>query len=265
MWFFTNFVKKMSLQAGVFNPHNFNPLCKLENDQLYSVVTDHLGTPKEMVDRYGRIAWRADYSAWGEVRKQSQGKIDCPLRFPGQWLDIESGLYYNRFRYYEPNSARYISADPIKLMGGMNIYGYTYAPTIFSDPFGLVINTTGDRTHITYRGTKGGRPYIGYASAPGNLTGQQVLSRRYSSGFSAEGLDGTPTIVYREHGASLEDSRVAKATARGLEQRNFESAGGLNGTANRQNPVGERNSNRQTYLDAADEHLKEQKRKSEGC
>jgi hypothetical protein len=127
------------------------------------------------------------------------------------------------------------------------------------DPLGLVINTTADRTHITYVGSKGGKPYVGYASMPGDRTGDQVLSNRYSSGFGAEGLDGTPTVIYRGYGEDLDSSRAAKATARGLEQRNFESRGGLKGTANRQNPVGARNANRDEYLKAADEHLEKQK------
>jgi len=140
-----------------------------------------------------------------------------------------------------------------------------FDPSTWIDPLGLVIQTTADRTHVTYVGSKGGTPYVGYASAPGDVSGADVLRSRYSSGFAAEGLDGTPQVIYRGHGEDLDSSRAAKATARGLEQRTFEELGGLEGTANRQNPVGERNKNREEYLAAADEELAKQKKKEDDC
>jgi len=121
----------------VFDPHSFRPLCKLENEQLYSVITDHLGTPREMVDRYGRIAWRADYYAWGEIRGKKAGDVDCPVRFQGQWFDEESGLHYSRFRYYDWENGRFLCIDPIGLEGGYNSYQYALNPVSWFDPFGL--------------------------------------------------------------------------------------------------------------------------------
>jgi len=124
--------------SWIFDPYGFIPLCKLENEQLYSVITDHLGTPREMVDRYGRIAWRADYYVWGEVREKKAVEIDCPVKFQGQWFDEESGLHYNRFRYYDPNSGRFICCDPIGLIGGVNEYHYVTNPVRLIDPWGLL-------------------------------------------------------------------------------------------------------------------------------
>ncbi|MDE1480700.1 EndoU domain-containing protein, partial [Xenorhabdus bovienii] len=63
--------------------------------------------------------------------------VNCNLRFVGQYEDEESGLYYNRFRYYSPETAQYISPDPIGLMGGVNPYGYVHNPANFVDPYGL--------------------------------------------------------------------------------------------------------------------------------
>ncbi|HMB91053.1 MAG TPA: RHS repeat-associated core domain-containing protein, partial [Rhodothermales bacterium] len=236
----------------------FVPLCKLEGGHLYSVVTDHLGTPREMISQAGEVVWRATYSTWGVAEVVQAGEVDCPVRFQGQWYDAESGLYYNRYRYYDPSAARYISLDPIRLAGGSNIYSYVFNPTMWIDPLGLGIsnvNTSSNTTHITYVGTKGGEPYVGYASRPGNHTGESVLSYRYSSNYAAEGLDGPPTVVFVEHGQTKLQSQYAKARARGLEQRYFEQHGGLDGTANRQNPVGEGNANRDVYLEEADKVL----------
>ncbi|MFC5771134.1 RHS repeat-associated core domain-containing protein, partial [Thauera sinica] len=61
------------------------------------------------------------------------------LRFPGQYFDRESGLFYNWNRYYDPTIGRYISPDPIGLAGGLNLFGYAnQSPLRFTDPKGLV-------------------------------------------------------------------------------------------------------------------------------
>ena len=81
---------------------------------------------------------------------------------------------------------------------------------------------------------------------PGDQTGLDVLNYRYSSNFDA--FDAKPEVVYRGYGLE------AKQTARGLEQRLFEDYGGLDNTANGQNPVGPRNANQETYLNKADQY-----------
>ena len=64
-------------------------------------------------------------------------KTSCPWRWPGQYEDEETGLYYNRFRYYDPDAGRYISQDPIGLAGGLSPYAYTRDPLTIVDPLGL--------------------------------------------------------------------------------------------------------------------------------
>ncbi len=109
------------------------------------------------------------------------------------------------------------------------------------------------RDHVTYQGVKAGKPYTGYASAPSSegLSPEEIISRRYSGDFSNFG-GVAPAPVYA--GSDAE----GKNTARGLEQRlhehNVEKFGTEN-VANRQNPVGQRNPNREKYLDAADQVL----------
>ncbi|PTU72329.1 RHS repeat-associated core domain-containing protein, partial [Chromobacterium haemolyticum] len=63
--------------------------------------------------------------------------IRNPFRFQGQYQDEESGLHYNRHRYYDPEIGRFISRDPIGLMGGFNIHSYAPNPTEWVDPLGL--------------------------------------------------------------------------------------------------------------------------------
>ena len=104
---------------------------------------DHLGTPQELTDFGGEIVWSAKYNAYGKVTHLAFGggeQLEQPLRFQGQYFDAESGLHYNRHRYYDPEVGRYLTPDPIKLAGGLNQYQYTPNPTGWIDPLGLNAN-----------------------------------------------------------------------------------------------------------------------------
>uniref|UniRef100_UPI001B7FE24F RHS repeat domain-containing protein n=1 Tax=Chitinilyticum litopenaei TaxID=1121276 RepID=UPI001B7FE24F len=114
-------------------------------EQLYYYHTDHLGTPQELLDAEGNLAWSADYKAWGEAKAAisdaaKRAGISNPLRFQGQYFDHETGLHYNRHRYYDPQIGRFISKDPISLMGGLNIFAYAPNPVHWVDPQGLAAN-----------------------------------------------------------------------------------------------------------------------------
>ena len=99
-------------------------------------VTDALGTPMQLVTPKGETLWQAQPDDWAAVTNE-RGTASQPIRFQGQWYDEESGLYYNRHRYYDPQQGRYISQDPIGLKGGRNLYGYVSNPTGMVDPMGL--------------------------------------------------------------------------------------------------------------------------------
>ena len=62
---------------------------------------------------------------------------DCPFRYQGQYEDVETGLYYNRFRYYDPEAGSYISQDPVGIQGGINLYTYVISSNYFVDAYGL--------------------------------------------------------------------------------------------------------------------------------
>lgn len=104
---------------------------------------DHLGTPQELTDEQGEVVWTAQYTAWGEAREErsvraAQSGMSNPIRFQGQYRDVETALHYNRHRYYEPKMARYLSRDPIGMLGGMNVYSYvSNRPVMRADPLGL--------------------------------------------------------------------------------------------------------------------------------
>ncbi|MFV8987030.1 RHS repeat-associated core domain-containing protein [Serratia fonticola] len=90
-----------------------------------------------MVNGKGQIAWSAAYRAYGNLAVAFVESVPQPLRFQGQYFDVESGLHYNRYRYYSPETARFIIPDPIGLAGGLNQTQYVPNPTGWVDPLGL--------------------------------------------------------------------------------------------------------------------------------
>lgn len=86
----------------------------------------------------GEIVWSEKSGVWGERGEVYANRIDNPLRFQGQYYDAETRLHYNRYRYYDPMIASYISQDPIGMMGGVNPYQYAPNPQMWCDPLGLI-------------------------------------------------------------------------------------------------------------------------------
>ena len=246
----------------VYDTDSYVPTAKIENGKTYSIVSDYIGRPVQAYDECGTVVWQADYDIYGNLRNLRGDREFIPFRQVGQYEDAETGLYYNRFRYYDPNISNYISQDPIGLAGNNpTMYGYVFDSNTEVDPLGLNnVKTGAGRTHVTYQGVKNGLPYTGYASAPSHLglSPDEIIAYRYNGNFDDFG-GVAPKHVYVGEGVKR------KQTARGLEQRLYEAdlkaAGGdKTKVANKQNPVGENNLNRKKYLAAADEHLK-----TKGC
>ncbi|MEN7551945.1 RHS repeat-associated core domain-containing protein [Rapidithrix thailandica] len=135
-----------NLITWVFDEGSFVPSAKIVEGEPYSIVSDYLGTPCLMYNSIGNLVWQAELDIYGKIRTLAKGSIqDCPFRYQGQYEDAETGLYYNRFRYYSPESGTYISQDPIGLAGNNpNIYAYTKDSNIWIDIFGLDCNSLGE-------------------------------------------------------------------------------------------------------------------------
>jgi RHS repeat-associated protein len=150
----------------IYEPGSFVPLATVqgagEEQSTYWYQCDQIGAPLELTDEEGQVAWAADYMVWGEavmgsvlrtgsdertVSARAWGSkpeashppppIEQPFRFQGQQFDEETGLHYNRFRYYDPVVGRFVSQDPIGLSGGENLFIYAKSPLGWIDPFGL--------------------------------------------------------------------------------------------------------------------------------
>ncbi|MFK4264289.1 putative T7SS-secreted protein [Streptomyces milbemycinicus] len=105
--------------------------------RFFAIVTDLVGTPTELVDETGDIAWRTRATLWGTTTWTADSTTYTPLRFPGQYYDPETGLHYNHHRYYDPTIARYLTPDPLGLTPAPNPTTYVHNPTGRVDPLGL--------------------------------------------------------------------------------------------------------------------------------
>ncbi len=151
------------------------PMAQIESSGTTWFHADHLGTPRVGTDQNDAIVWRWESDPFGEAAPNEDPDGDLTdvtvnLRFPGQYVDMESDQYYNYFRTYSPSIGRYTQSDPIGLSGGPNSYAYVGGnPISFADPLGLrtclltTVGPAGIRDHAavyTSRGDGNGGPAL---------------------------------------------------------------------------------------------------------
>nr|WP_240479240.1 RHS repeat-associated core domain-containing protein [Delftia tsuruhatensis] len=163
-----SFVPLAKLESEWKSEENRNAQAEADKASFatYYYHCDQIGAPQELTDETGRIVWAASYKVWGQTQQlqylrtgtddaavfthdqrplalaaqgevQSLALVEQPLRFQGQYFDGETGLHYNRFRYYDPVVGRFVHQDPIGLEGGENLYQYGSNPLDWIDPDGL--------------------------------------------------------------------------------------------------------------------------------
>jgi len=128
----------------IYSENSFEPLARVDSHGEYADIfwyhTELNGLPDSVTDSNGDTIWRGASTAWGRsLRESTPVNWDTPqnLRFQGQYLDRETGLHYNTFRYYDPAAGCYTQMDPIGLLGGLNTYTYVVDPLVWVDPLGL--------------------------------------------------------------------------------------------------------------------------------
>jgi RHS repeat-associated protein len=108
-----------------------------ESCRRYFVFADQVGAPTVIEDSSGVVVWQGRMAPYGNLELSPKSTISCDLRFPGHYYDAELGLHYNRFRYFDPRTARYLQSDPWGLAGGVNLYAYSTNPLLKVDLRGL--------------------------------------------------------------------------------------------------------------------------------
>ncbi|HVQ93670.1 MAG TPA: DUF6531 domain-containing protein [Mycobacteriales bacterium] len=176
-------------QPGTFRPltqHSHGPPRPGTDEQFYAIVTDLVGTPTELVTAAGAVAWHRQATLWGISPRTP---TDCPLRFPGQYHDPESGTDYNFRRHYDPGTASYCSDDPLGLGGGTNPSRYVKNPARTIDPLGLTPYDPSGRPHLDEVGGPG--ETVPLYKAPQRNLGQS----QYDHGYRAADFPGQPGEV----------------------------------------------------------------------
>jgi RHS repeat-associated protein len=109
----------------------------IQNNNVHYIHNDHLNTPQVVTNQTQQVVWMGNYEPFGKLAANQSNSIEIFSRFPGQYFDQETNLYYNYFRDYDPSIGRYIESDPIGLAGGINTYAYVLNnPLRYVDPTG---------------------------------------------------------------------------------------------------------------------------------
>ena len=125
----------------LFLPGTFVPLSLRVGETTYHCSFDQAGTPTEMWDEGGNMTWSMAPDVYG-ARRNEIGPGENPFHFLGQYVDRETGLYYNRFRYYDALLGRFTTQDPLGIEPGLNLYQYPPNPLTWVDPLGLISGPT---------------------------------------------------------------------------------------------------------------------------
>ena len=126
------------LTTWLFDERTFVPSAKIVGERRYSIISDYLGTPIEAYDEEGKRVWARELDIYGRTGSEVGEVGFIPFLYQGQYLDRETGLAYNRFRYYSPETGAYISQDPIRLEAGLtNLYAYVHDVNAWIAPWGL--------------------------------------------------------------------------------------------------------------------------------
>ena len=187
------------LVTWVYDGESFTPVAKVTEKDRYTIVHDYLGTPTQAYDSEGNLVWEMLLDVYGEVMESRGDRSLVPFRYQGQYEDMETGLYYNRFRYYSPEMGMYISSDPIGLAGNNpTLYGYVQDVNTWLDILGLIV-----LPDFTYNsdGTIHTATATITSSDLGTGTNTNASSRRYARSLGSP-TDDAGHIIGKQLGGS---------------------------------------------------------------
>lgn len=228
-WDGTTLCEQTTVATGLLHPvtlswdhHGLRPLAQTErildghtpqtviDQRFFAIATDLIGTPTELIDESGEIAWRTRTTLWGTTTWNTDATTYTPLRFPGQYHDPETGLHYNYFRHYDPETARYLTPDPLGLAPAPNPAAYVTNPTGSADPLGLSpCPPDEDRRQQPSHGEGKGDSWAKSVTQAGRSDNSQVISGHGYYEFGAGDMivpPGTWLKFYVEDGARLNDN-----------------------------------------------------------
>ena len=194
-----------NLITWVYDSDSYVPTAKIVGDRHYSIISDYIGRPVQAYDDNGNVVWQADYDIYGNLRNLHGSRQFIPFRQLGQYEDEETGLYYNRFRYYDPRIGNYISQDPIRLAGNNpTLYGYVGDLNKWADVFGLDFKTVDFSGHPDlYQGP-------GKNTVKIKLTGDR--SSDFTRAYKEAGITKADATGYTWHHVADFDPKTGEST-----------------------------------------------------
>ena len=175
-----------NVTTWVYDGQSHTPVAKFSEEDCYSIVQDHLGTPTQAFDSRGNKVWDCVLDIYGDIQMIEGDKDFIPFRFQGQYADVETGLYYNRFRYYSPELGNYISQDPIRMAGNNpTLYGYVKDTNSWLDPFGLDCSKNAKRLRENM--AKEGR-VVGAGEAAGHIVASGGSKKHFTPSAESRSL-----------------------------------------------------------------------------
>ncbi|WP_434654363.1 PAAR/RHS domain-containing protein [Pseudomonas sp. R3-56] len=127
----------------LYEDDGYEPLARVDGSGPLQKIryyhNDLNGLPEQLTEADGHSVWQATYRVWGNTLEEVREPYyieEQNLRFQGQYLDRETGLHFNTFRFYDPDIGRFTTPDPIGWLGGLNLYQYAPNPLTWIDPWG---------------------------------------------------------------------------------------------------------------------------------
>jgi RHS repeat-associated protein len=146
VWDGHNVIHELDSDRGLISwqwePESFTPIAKEHAGRRWIIASDHLGTPTEMYDEVGQLAWKMQLDVFGVPSFEAGTAEDCPWRWPGQYEDGGTELLYNRFRWLSQSTSRFMSNDPLRLRNGPGLAQYVPDPATGFDALGLYFGRT---------------------------------------------------------------------------------------------------------------------------
>ncbi|ALI01326.1 hypothetical protein AO353_09695 [Pseudomonas fluorescens] len=168
----------------LYEDEGYEPLARVDGtgplQKIRYYHNDLNGLPEQLTEADGHNVWKASYRVWGNTLEEVREPYyieEQNLRFQGQYLDRETGLHFNTFRFYDPDVGRFTTPDPIGLMGGFNLYQYAPNPFGWLDPWGWCVRTNA-KAGKTWETTVTGRAKTKYGA---NNVEEQVLIRPFDA------------------------------------------------------------------------------------
>ncbi|MER6695174.1 polymorphic toxin type 28 domain-containing protein, partial [Streptomyces minutiscleroticus] len=195
------------------------------DSRFFAIVTDLVGTPRELIDEHGEIAWRTRSTLWGTTAWARDSTAYTPLRFPGQYYDPETELHYNCFRHYDPEAARYLTPDPLGLAPAPNPIAYVHNPVNWADPLGLApagcreLGLSSNAQNAIQKFENIRRDPLGEINSQPNHNHYGAARREANGEVVARKIDGTPF----DHIMELKEARNGLDKARLVLERELQS------------------------------------------